>query len=302
MKIQYSAIVPTHNNSDQINQALESIYHQTELPAEIILSDDNSTDNTYSILSNHKSPKMNVILLRNIQNEGAAKNRNLAVKYSTSEILIFFDGDDESLPDRSRTHLELHAQGADLVFCSTIQKYGDNYEFANINDDFREVMSFPEVATSIFLGENYGKKFYTPACAMSCRLETFIELQGFDANFRRLEDIDFFLKAVNAQKVIAFSSKIGVVRNLTTGPGKSPEIEFQSQNSLLEKWTEKLNLKLVYEAKLWNELRNSYFATTPIKGIKLLPKVLMSSNLRKKILTKLISRGLHDYRIRASLK
>ena len=44
-----SVIIPTHNNSSTLGEAVNSIINQTYKNLEIIIIDDNSTDSTFDI-------------------------------------------------------------------------------------------------------------------------------------------------------------------------------------------------------------------------------------------------------------
>lgn len=91
-----SVIVPVYNSEKYILSTLESILDQTLLPKEIIIVDDGSTDQTYSLLSEYvKENKLQqlVYLIRE-RNGGPSIARNLGLKRASGKFVQFFDGDD----------------------------------------------------------------------------------------------------------------------------------------------------------------------------------------------------------------
>ncbi len=90
-----SIIVPVHNNEMTIDSLLDSLLNQSypNDKYEIIMVDNNSSDNTRKIISNYP-----VTLLdeQNIQSSYAARNRG--VRGAKGKILAFTDGD--CIPDR----------------------------------------------------------------------------------------------------------------------------------------------------------------------------------------------------------
>ena len=50
-----SICIPTHNGSQHIEECLDSVLKQLVYPDEVIISDDNSTDNTLQLISEYKN-------------------------------------------------------------------------------------------------------------------------------------------------------------------------------------------------------------------------------------------------------
>ncbi len=85
-----SVIIPTWNNEDTIAPLLESLLAQPELPKEVLVIDDCSTDTTRSIVKRYPAP---VRLLKLDINSGAATARNRGIKEAKGELLLFLDSD-----------------------------------------------------------------------------------------------------------------------------------------------------------------------------------------------------------------
>jgi|SRR5690554_789004 len=87
-----SIIIPAYNVEKYLKAALDSIKEQTELPDEVILIDDGSTDGTLHVANAFEFPVPYQVL--SIENGGQGNARNLGVSMASSEYVYFFDSDD----------------------------------------------------------------------------------------------------------------------------------------------------------------------------------------------------------------
>lgn len=90
--VSISIIMPAYNVADYIQDTLDSIWNQTEIPDEIIIVDDGSIDNTVELISTHKLN--NKIQLICTENYGQGVARNIGIRNAKSDFLYFFDSDD----------------------------------------------------------------------------------------------------------------------------------------------------------------------------------------------------------------
>lgn len=99
-------ILFSYNQEQFIREAVQSALVQTYSPLEIIISDDCSTDSTFSILqeevSRYHGPA-EVILRRNERNLGPALNFNHALEMSRGRFIVGLAGDDIAYPNRAAT-------------------------------------------------------------------------------------------------------------------------------------------------------------------------------------------------------
>jgi len=99
-----SFLVISYNQEKYIEAAINSALEQDYPNLEIIISDDNSTDNTYQIekkISENYHGKHKLILNRNEQNIGIGANFYKAFTLSSGEWLFMAAGDDISYPNRA---------------------------------------------------------------------------------------------------------------------------------------------------------------------------------------------------------
>lgn len=89
-----SIIVPVYNAQKYITKCLESIVTQNFKDIEIIIVNDGSTDNSLKII-NFFAKRDSRIKVINKQNDGRAIARNIGLKNSSGEFIMFVDADDE---------------------------------------------------------------------------------------------------------------------------------------------------------------------------------------------------------------
>ncbi len=95
MKI--SIIVPIFNSSQTVVRALESIRQQTYQNYEVIVIDDGSTDDSYSIVNSYKRLDGKLKVLKLSKNSGVNRARNFGLENISkeSDLVTFLDSDDE---------------------------------------------------------------------------------------------------------------------------------------------------------------------------------------------------------------
>lgn len=98
-----SLLVFTYNQSAYVEEALKGAFAQTYSPLEIIISDDFSTDETFSIIQrmteNYKG-QHHLVILRNSTNLGLINHVNKVILMAKGELMVLAAGDDVSLPER----------------------------------------------------------------------------------------------------------------------------------------------------------------------------------------------------------
>lgn len=88
--IKFSIVIPVYNSEKYIRECLESIFSQTYKNIEVIAVNDCSTDNSLEILKEYNEIK--VFSTKANSRQGAA--RNIGIKNSTGDYILFVDADD----------------------------------------------------------------------------------------------------------------------------------------------------------------------------------------------------------------
>lgn len=92
-KILVSIIVPVYNGEKYIESCINSILKQSEEKFELIIVDDGSTDNTYSIANKYSQIDKRVLILTKT-NGGVSEARNYALDRANGKYIVFVDSDD----------------------------------------------------------------------------------------------------------------------------------------------------------------------------------------------------------------
>ncbi|MBO0949263.1 glycosyltransferase family 2 protein [Fibrella forsythiae] len=100
-----SVALATYNGAKYLPQLLESLSQQTLQPAEIIVFDDGSTDNTLAVL-NQFIQQLPITIHVNDQPLGVVRNFKKAVSACRGQYIAFCDQDDIWLPDKLARSVE----------------------------------------------------------------------------------------------------------------------------------------------------------------------------------------------------
>lgn len=90
----------TYNSGKWVNQAIESILCSSFTDFELLISDDCSTDDTWSMVQGYKDKRIRS--WRNEQNLGEYPNRNKVIEAAKGKYILFVDGDDILFRDSLR--------------------------------------------------------------------------------------------------------------------------------------------------------------------------------------------------------
>ena len=168
-----SIIVPIYNAEKYLNHCIKQIINQTKIPDEIIFIDDNSTDRTYlQCLEIKNTSNLNIKIIKSNTNFGPGLSRNIGIKNSTCDYMIFIDVDDELDKDFIKKLYENITQyKTDIAICGIIVKEENKTkiykpsDYKNSCDLMKEKIllysSFNKIFKSSFLKYN---NIYFPDC------------------------------------------------------------------------------------------------------------------------------------------
>jgi glycosyltransferase involved in cell wall biosynthesis len=131
-KFTYSFVLLTYNQADTVAAAVKAALAQDSAPIEIVISDDCSTDETFSVIeatvATYDGPHQ-VVINRNKVNLGLANHIRRVHEISNGDVLIAAAGDDISLPHRSARIMEVVEASQPLLVCSrarVVDEYGQD--------------------------------------------------------------------------------------------------------------------------------------------------------------------------------
>ncbi len=94
-----SVVVPCHNGAGWIAQTLGSLLDQTRPPAEVVVVDDGSTDDSLRVALRWRARHPGVVRVLSERSGRASATRNLGALAATGDALMFCDADDVLAPD-----------------------------------------------------------------------------------------------------------------------------------------------------------------------------------------------------------
>ena len=102
-----SVFVLSYNCENFLPEALKGVFAQTYRPLEVIISDNNSSDNSYAVISEivnslprQLSNEIRIVVNRNNENIGTIGNWQKCCELAKGELFVKADGDDYSSPVR----------------------------------------------------------------------------------------------------------------------------------------------------------------------------------------------------------
>ena len=228
-----SIIIPTFNAENYLFDAVESVKNQTLgfENIELILVDDNSTDNTKSILNDLSQTHENVKSIFLEENSGSpSKPRNIGIQKASSGYIMFLDNDDSYQEDFcEKMYSTITSNDADIVSCRnydiTNGKASKYYSVLDKKDKFIYLNSIEEDAsllstTSMLIWNKIYKK--------SLFLDNDIQFPVGTL----YEDVYFNLQAyLNARGIVYLNDYYGYNYNIRTeGENKSTSQDFKKEN------------------------------------------------------------------------
>jgi succinoglycan biosynthesis protein ExoO len=95
-----SVILPSYNTAASLRRSLDSALGQTVQDLEVIVVDDASDDESFSVAEAAAASEPRVVSLRNERNVGAAASRNRGIRHARGQWIAFLDADDWWVPER----------------------------------------------------------------------------------------------------------------------------------------------------------------------------------------------------------
>ena len=115
-----------YNCAATLGEAIDSILLQTVTDWELILCDDGSVDETYSVAEAYRSRYPDkIILLKNDRNMGLNHTLNHCLRYAKGDYIARMDGDDVCDPERFAKEVAVLEQEQGIAIVSTDMNFFD---------------------------------------------------------------------------------------------------------------------------------------------------------------------------------
>ncbi len=205
MTPEISIIIPTYNRADFVVQTVESVLKQSFSNYEIIVVNDGSTDNTDEVLAPYLSlPNFRYF---SQENSGRSTARNLGIKNSRGEWLLFLDSDDmlfedalSFLSNKRREYPEVKMIGGTYVKIDENDNLLTQTNFIIKHGKTEQLVNDPYLS----LINNY----YLPMGSYIVHRDVVNADGKFESNLEPCEDFDFCLRIARESKLAYFKTPI----------------------------------------------------------------------------------------------
>ncbi|MET8468710.1 glycosyltransferase family A protein [Streptomyces sp. NPDC006422] len=122
-----SVVMPVYNAAATLGAAVRSVLTQTHSDLELLITDDQSSDDSMELLREFARQDERVLPESAPEQGGAGRARNLAIERAKGDYIAFLDSDDMWLPEKTERQLAFAAQGsAPLTFTSYFKMDADH--------------------------------------------------------------------------------------------------------------------------------------------------------------------------------
>jgi len=205
--LSFSIVCPTYEGEKKLAaliDCLESNFENVTNYPEIIFVIDNSSDSSKDLLDKYKKkhPEKEIIIHYNETNLGPAESRNIGVKLSSGEIILFLDDDCRPTPTWYTDFSSAWSQAASIIqgiggFVIPTEQETFNGKYCAA---FSPIKPWPLIPDNISVLKKIKNYYYTPnpvtrgvaylaGANMSFRKAAFTKVGGFTPSLRIAEDI-----------------------------------------------------------------------------------------------------------------
>ncbi len=186
-----SVIVPAHNATAVLGEALESVRSQTYTHLEAIVVDDGSTDRTPELASMLVRADRRFQLLRQVRS-GASGARNAALREASGAWVAFLDADDVWFPDKLAAQLALADATPEANFLFSNYVFWDGQRELGLRYARRKQFPARDVRAKLARWNVFGSS----SVVVTRRL---LDAAGtFDEGLRHSQDWDLWLRMAEA--------------------------------------------------------------------------------------------------------
>lgn len=186
-----SVIMPCYNSVSHLKDAIDSILNQRYMNFELICVDDNSTDDTYSILKEYEEKDVRVKVFKNNRSKGVSGAMNTGLDNARGKYITRMDSDDISNLERLKVQKDFLDNNSEYGVCTV--NFGIIDKLGNVNSNGQYVKNDAPLEWQ-FLWTN-------PIPSAPCMYRKDI-LNGirFNETFSTAEDYEFFTQLIKNNK------------------------------------------------------------------------------------------------------
>ena len=279
----FSIVMPNYNHGHLIGESVQSVINQNFDNWELIIIDNNSTDNSKQIIKSFKDSRINFYT---IKNQGIiAKSRNLGIKKARGEWIAFLDSDDLWYENKLSTLINFINQDFDII-CSN--------EYQNKIYERKKKPNFYNLKTKQFYRELliYGNKLSTSSTIVrSSFLKKKKLLFNESKDLITVEDYDLWLNIALKNGVFGFCKDfLGEYRIHGGNLSENFDYHYKNLKKLImlhvfeiQNFSNSKELWKIIEPRLKIIKINHHLRENFFEGLRLLVSELLSSEVIKSI-------------------
>lgn len=188
-----SVVIPTHNRSDLLVRAVESVLNQTHKELEVIIVSDGSTDDTDTVINQLKNRDNRVKSISYHPAKGANTARNKGIEAAQYSLVAFLDDDDEWYQDKLESQINVIKSNEDIGLVYT----GKSAVYVNENITY----SIMGKAQGDLSKEILKRNVIGTTSTVLVKKEILEEVGGFDIDLPAAQDYDLWIRASQITKV-----------------------------------------------------------------------------------------------------
>lgn len=213
--MRYSVIIPTRDRRALLARTLDSVFAQTHQPAEIIVVDDGSSDETVEFIATLNQRVR--LIQQSHRGPGAARNAGAAA--AIGDYLAFLDSDDLWFPWSLSCFAEaVERYARPALVCGCFRQFVDERELA----DCRELPVEGDASTDYL--SVWPRQAIVGSSMMAVRRDEFLRVGGFAEQAINLEDHDLSLKLGTARGFVQLRQPVTMGWRLHAG-GVTRDVE-----------------------------------------------------------------------------
>ncbi|EQB3100323.1 glycosyltransferase [Clostridium botulinum] len=195
MESNLSVAIPCYNCKKYIKKTIKTLLKQTILPKEIILVNDNSSDDTIKVLEEIQNSNKEIVRVFNLtKNKGPSFARNYAVDKSKGDYILFMDSDDLASPyliEKSLTKLKsMNGKSHDKWILS----YTSYIQIDENDNIISDIIKGIQVETEEILGYEFLRNYIISTSGVILKKNYFYEAGKFNERLSYSEDWDLWIK------------------------------------------------------------------------------------------------------------
>ncbi len=212
-----AVVIPCFNQAHYLAEAIESVLGQTRPPAELLVVDDGSEDNSYEVAGRYEA----VTRMQQL-NRGVAAARNAGWEASDAEFLAFLDADDRLLPDALEIGAQALSRRPNVAFVSGVSR--------DIGDDGRVIAALRQP----LVGQDHYLRlledcFIWSGSSIVYRRSALEAVGGFDESLWAADDYELYLRLARRFPVFCHEEVVTEYRRHGTNTTRDAAVVLASQ-------------------------------------------------------------------------